>query len=98
MNDLAISRSASPRPAAWLRRAGLDVTLVDLTKEKLDAARDDRRCRAGARFTCPVHTATRLAAPGDQEGPCAANTERADLRAWLLCAPLNAEWLRSIGA
>jgi radical SAM superfamily enzyme YgiQ (UPF0313 family) len=48
-------------PAAWLKRAGHDVTCIDLSREKLapDAV-------AGAQFAAvylPMHTATRLALP-----------------------------------
>jgi radical SAM superfamily enzyme YgiQ (UPF0313 family) len=80
-------------PAAWLRQAGWDVECVDLTKDRL---RGD--AIAGAAligFHLPMHTATRLA------GPVIAKARElnrsARLCAYGLYAPLNAEWLRSVG-
>src|SRR6185436_3126922 len=80
-------------PAAWLRREGLDVTLVDLTKEKLDVS---KIADAGlVAFHLPMHTATRLAAPVIKKIRAANASAR--ICAYGLYAPLNAEWLRSIG-
>jgi radical SAM superfamily enzyme YgiQ (UPF0313 family) len=80
-------------PAAWLRREGLDVTLVDLTRDKLDAA---KVAEAGfVAFHLPMHTATRLAAPVIRNVRAA--NPGARLCAYGLYAPLNADWLRSIG-
>src|SRR5262249_25802233 len=80
-------------PAAWLRRDGWDVTCVDLAKGQLR-----RDAGAGAElvgFYLPMHTATRLA------GPVIAKVRELNARARLcafgLYAPLNAEWLRSLG-
>jgi hypothetical protein len=80
-------------PAAWLRRDGWTVTCLDLTKERL---RDDLLERAALiGFHLPMHTATRLA------GPAIARARRANATARIcaygLYAPLNGEWLRSLG-
>jgi radical SAM superfamily enzyme YgiQ (UPF0313 family) len=79
--------------AAWLRAEGLTVASVDAAKEKLT---DATVCAADLiAFHLPMHTATRLA------GPIIANARRlnpsARVCAFGLYAPLNAEWLRSIG-
>jgi radical SAM superfamily enzyme YgiQ (UPF0313 family) len=80
-------------PAAWLRAAGWDVTSVDAAKEKIDAAILSTADLIA--FHLPMHTATRLAAP------VIAKVRRinpaARLCAYGVYAPLNAEWLRSIG-
>ncbi|MED5377863.1 MAG: CUAEP/CCAEP-tail radical SAM protein, partial [Acidobacteriota bacterium] len=48
-------------PAAWLRDAGVEVTCVDLARERL---RDDSVTRAQlVAFFLPMHMATRLAVP-----------------------------------
>jgi radical SAM superfamily enzyme YgiQ (UPF0313 family) len=80
-------------PAAWLKADGWHVTCVDAAKQKLEDA-----TLAGADlvgFHLPMHTATRLAAP------VIARARRlnpaARLCAYGLYAPLNADWLRSIG-
>ena len=80
-------------PAAWLRRAGVDVACVDTSREPLDDARI-----AGAfviAFYLPMHTATRLA------GPVIERVRRvnpsARLCAYGLYAPLNAAWLQDRG-
>jgi radical SAM superfamily enzyme YgiQ (UPF0313 family) len=80
-------------PAAWLRREGIDVTLVDLTKEKLDLASVASAGLVG--FHLQMHTATRLAAPVIKKVRAANPTAR--ICAYGLYAPLNDEWLRSIG-
>jgi radical SAM superfamily enzyme YgiQ (UPF0313 family) len=80
-------------PAAWLEADGWDVTCVDLAKEPL---RDDAVASADlVGFHLPMHTATRLAGP-------VVETVRRINPAALVCAyglyaPLNAEWLRSLG-
>jgi len=80
-------------PAAWLRAAGWDVTCVDVAKERLNDAVVASVDLIG--FHLPMHTATRLAAP------IIATARRlnasARVCAYGLYAPLNAEWLRSIG-
>ena len=80
-------------PAAWLRRAGWDVTCVDLTRQPLPASSVATASLIG--FHLPMHTATRLAASAiatvRRLGPSAR------ICAYGLYAPLNAAWLRSIG-
>jgi radical SAM superfamily enzyme YgiQ (UPF0313 family) len=80
-------------PAAWLRRAGWEVTCVDLTKQPLPDASLGTASLVG--FHLPMHTATRLAAPA------IAKVRRlvplARICAYGLYAPLNAAWLQSIG-
>lgn len=80
-------------PAAWLRRVGAAVTCLDLSREKLreEAVRDVDLVA----FYVPMHTATRLAARA------AESVKRLNPRAHLcfygLYAPVNAEYLGSIG-
>jgi len=80
-------------PAAWLRAAGWDVVCADVAKEKLADSTIAGSDLVG--FHLPMHTATRLAAPivsrVRQVNP------DARLCAYGLYAPLNREWLRSIG-
>jgi len=80
-------------PAAWLRRAGWEVDCVDLAKERLRGEIVADAALIGLHL--PMHTATRLAAPViasvRQINPSAR------ICAYGLYAPLNAEWLRSIG-
>jgi hypothetical protein len=80
-------------PAAWLRRAGWEVAPLDLAKQRLDEAVVEAASLIG--FHLPMHTATRLA------GPAIAVVRRlnaaARICAYGLYAPLNADWLRSIG-
>jgi len=80
-------------PAAWLRRDGIDVTLVDLTKDKLDLSSVASAGLVG--FHLQMHTATRLAAPVIKKVRAA--NPHARICAYGLYAPLNGEWLRSIG-
>ena len=80
--------------AAWLRAAGWDVDCVDVAKETLARERVASADLVG--FHLPMHTATRLAAPilaaARQANPSAR------ICAFGLYAPLNAEWLQSLGA
>ena len=80
-------------PAAWLKREGIDTRLIDLAKEKLD----DSAVRAAGfvAFHLPMHTATRLAAPVIKHVRAANAAAR--ICAYGLYAPLNADWLRTIG-
>jgi radical SAM superfamily enzyme YgiQ (UPF0313 family) len=80
-------------PAAWLRGAGVEVRCVDLAKEPLPA--ESIEAADLVAFHLPMHTATRLAAPVIRR--VRALNPRARLCAYGLYAPLNAEWLRSIG-
>ena len=80
-------------PAAWLRREGLDVRCADLSKERLG---DDALAAAEfIAFHLPMHTATRLAAPVIARARHLNRAAR--ICAYGLYAPLNADWLRSIG-
>ncbi len=80
-------------PAAWLRREGVEVTCFDLSKEKIrEAALVDADLIA---FHLPMHTATRLAAPVIRKAR--ALNPAARLCAYGLYAPLNGEWLESLG-
>jgi len=80
-------------PAAWLRAAGWTVTLVDTAKEPLGDEVIGAADLIG--FYLPMHTATRLAAP------IITKVRRlnpgARTCAYGLYAPLNGEWLRSLG-
>jgi radical SAM superfamily enzyme YgiQ (UPF0313 family) len=80
-------------PTAWLRRAGCDVTCVDLTKQRLPDDVVETASLIG--FYLPMHTATRLAAPAIARVRRLAPSAR--ICAYGLYAPLNAPWLRSIG-
>src|SRR3954447_26328579 len=79
--------------AAWLRADGWTVQCVDAAKEKLQAERLRDPDLVG--FHLPMHTATRLA------GPLITAARRlnpaARICAFGLYAPLNADWLRSLG-
>jgi hypothetical protein len=80
-------------PAAWLRAAGWEVACVDISRRRL---RRDAITRADIiGIHLPMHTATRLA------GPVIAAIKpinpSARLCAYGLYAPLNEEWLRSLG-
>src|SRR5262249_43105306 len=80
-------------PAAWLCAAGWAVDCVDLAKERL---RDEVVTGANlVAFYLPMHTATRLA------GPVVTTVRRlnpsARICAYGVYAPLNADWLRSLG-
>lgn len=80
-------------PAAWLRKRGHDVTCVDLTRESLNPG-----AIGGAKLVAiylPMHTATRLAVkliPQLRE-----LNPQAHLCCYGLYAPMNAEYLRSLG-
>jgi len=80
-------------PAAWLRARGWDVACVDASKDTL---RDDVLHGADLiGFHLPMHTATRLAAPLIRRARAAATSAR--ICAYGLYAPLNEQWLKSIG-
>ena len=80
-------------PAAWLRREGIDVRSADVAKETLDP--EALRSADLVAFHLPMHTATRLAAPAIKEAR--AMNPSARICAYGLYAPLNAEFLRSLG-
>ena len=80
-------------PAAWLRRAGVEVECVDTSRDSLTA----RQIAAAdlVAFYLPMHTATRLAAP--LIARVRASNPAAAIVAYGLYAPLNAAWLRERG-
>ena len=80
-------------PAAWLRRDGVDVRLVDSSKEHLRS--EDIATVDLVAFHLPMHTATRLAAPVIRS--VRAINPSARVCAYGVYAPLNEEWLRSLG-
>src|SRR5687768_7894889 len=80
-------------PAAWLRRAGVEVDCVDTSRDTLG----DPQIRAAnlVAFHLPMHTATRLAAPLIDR--VRRTHPAALLVAYGLYAPLNEAWLRERG-
>ena len=80
-------------PAAWLIEAGVEVTCVDLAKQKL--ADDVVRDAEVVGFFLPMHTATRLALPVISR--VRALNPSARLIAYGLYAPLNEALLREHG-
>jgi hypothetical protein len=80
-------------PAAWLRRAGIDVHAVDLSRDRL--APDVLAHAALVAVYLPMHTATRLALP--VLDAIRARAPRARLAAYGLYAPLNEALLREHG-
>jgi radical SAM superfamily enzyme YgiQ (UPF0313 family) len=80
-------------PAAWLREAGVDVSCIDLTREKLT----DQHIADADVVACflPMHTATRLAIPVIDR--VRAGNPGARLIAYGLYAPLNESLLREHG-
>jgi radical SAM superfamily enzyme YgiQ (UPF0313 family) len=79
-------------PAAWLRRAGVDVTCLDLSRQPFDAGVASADLVA---FHLPMHTATRLAVPVIES--VRRLNPAARLCAYGLYAPLNGDFLRSVG-
>src|SRR6266478_1820603 len=80
-------------PAAWLRKRGHAVACFDLTRQELDAAAV--RSAELIAIYLPMHTATRLACkliPTLREQNAGAH-----LCCYGLYAPMNAEYLRSLG-
>ena len=80
-------------PAAWLRRAGVNATAVDLSRQPLPI-----EAAASARFVAfylPMHTATRLALPVIDR--VRALNPSATICAFGLYAPLNEALLRQHG-
>ena len=79
--------------AAWLRAAGAAVTCLDASR---DSVTDDTLAEHELiGFHLPMHTATRLAGPIVTRARRAHPTAR--ISAFGLYAPLNADWLRSLG-
>ncbi|HSC78673.1 MAG TPA: CUAEP/CCAEP-tail radical SAM protein [Candidatus Acidoferrales bacterium] len=81
-------------PAAWLRRAGAEVTCADLSRQPLPG--DAVRAADLIAFYIPMHTATRLAA---RTVPLIRQLNPgAHLCFFGLYAPMNENYLRSLGA
>ncbi len=80
-------------PAAWLRAAGFDVAVADLSRTRLD--RDEVAKASLVGVFLPMHTATRLALPVlDRVRDI---NPAAHICAYGLYAPANAELLRARG-
>jgi radical SAM superfamily enzyme YgiQ (UPF0313 family) len=80
-------------PAAWLRRAGVEVDCADASRDPIS---DDRIAGADmVAFYLPMHTATRLAAPLIDRVRSLKPSAR--MCAYGLYAPLNATWLQGRG-
>lgn len=80
-------------PAAWLRKLRHDVTCFDLTRQSLD---DAAICAAQLiAIYLPMHTATRLACKLIPS--LRAQNPQAHLCCYGLYAPMNADYLRSLG-
>ena len=80
-------------PAAWLRHEGIEVHCADLAKDPLPL--DAARSADLVAFHLPMHTATRLAAAVIRD--VREINPSARICAYGLYAPLNGDWLRSIG-
>jgi len=80
-------------PAAWLRKAGVEVDCADTSRDPLDDARI--RAVSMIAFYLPMHTATRMAGPLIERARRVNPSAR--LCAYGLYAPLNADWLRERG-
>jgi|HubBroStandDraft_1064217.scaffolds.fasta_scaffold04254_2 radical SAM superfamily enzyme YgiQ (UPF0313 family) len=80
-------------PAAWLRKRGHEVACLDLSRQALDEAAI--RVAGLVAIYLPMHTATRLAAK------LIPNLRGLNPRAQLCCyglyAPMNADYLRTLG-
>ncbi len=80
-------------PAAWLRRAGAEVTCLDLSRHPLDEA--VVRAADLVAFYVPMHTATRLAVQLIE--PVRRLNPPAHLCFYGLYAPVNEAYLRKLG-
>jgi len=80
-------------PAAWLRAGGWDVVCIDAAKQRVDENVLATAELVG--FHLPMHTATRLAAPLISR--IRRTNPSVRLCAYGVYAPLNGEWLRSLG-
>ncbi len=80
-------------PAAWLRKRGHDVKCIDLSRESLDEAAV--RGAGLIAIYLPMHTATRLAVK--LIPPLRELNPHAHLCCYGLYAPMNAEYLRTLG-
>jgi len=81
-------------PAAWLKRAGCEVSCLDLSLQKLEP-----EVLAGAELVCiyvAMHTATRIAV--EVVARLKQLVPRAELCVYGLYAPMNEQLFRSLGA
>jgi len=84
-------------PAAWLRRAGAEVTCLDLSRQALAALPPGPIAEADfIAFYVPMHTATRLAV--EVLPAIRSLNPRAHLCFYGLYAPVNEAYLRKLGA
>src|SRR6266849_5618823 len=91
--ELGLQPFGLASPAAWLRKRGHIVVLLDLARQSLDvAAIADAQLIA---IYLPMHTATRLAAQLIPQ--LRKHNPRAHLCCYGLYAPMNAEYLRAFG-
>jgi radical SAM superfamily enzyme YgiQ (UPF0313 family) len=81
-------------PAAWLNKAGAEVVLQDLSVSEFDP--EPIRDAVLVGVYVPMHTATRMAEPVLRR--VRALNPHAHLCAYGLYAPMNADYLRSLGA
>jgi radical SAM superfamily enzyme YgiQ (UPF0313 family) len=82
------------QPAAWFKRAGISLACLDLSQQALDPA--VLKHAEYVAIYLGMHTATRIAAaalPKIRE-----LAPRARIAAFGLYAPMNADWLRDLGA
>jgi radical SAM superfamily enzyme YgiQ (UPF0313 family) len=80
-------------PAAWLRKRGHEVVCLDLSRQSLEEG--VVRAAGLIAIYLPMHTATRLAAKLIPD--LRALNPRAHLACYGLYAPMNAEYLRTLG-
>jgi len=80
-------------PAAWLRKRGHEIVSLDLSRQSLDEA--VVRAAGLIAIYLPMHTATRLAAKLIPD--LRALNPRAHLCCYGLYAPMNVEYLRTLG-
>jgi radical SAM superfamily enzyme YgiQ (UPF0313 family) len=82
-------------PAAWLRRAGHEVSCIDTSQQALRDHESAIGAADAIAFYVPMHTATRIAMHAIRRAR--ALNSRARLCAYGLYAPLNAELLVELG-
>jgi hypothetical protein len=82
-------------PAAWLRRAGHELTCIDASQQPLRDFEREISSADGIAFYLPMHTATRIAVQMIPRVREMNNTAR--LCAYGLYAPMNAELLAELG-
>ncbi len=82
-------------PAAWLRHEGHSVTCLDVSLQRFEAAADSMAAADLIAFYLPMHTATRLAS--GLLGRVRKLNPKAHLCCYGLYAPVNEDYLRSLG-